>query len=649
AATPTLSETHYTQAYADLTLALKDPAGATVATVRTATGTATLPDTQLSAAGNYTAVITNNSTDVNVPSYTLTLTVPRRRPGSINLQLKNGSGTVVATAPAAKPAVLTATVVPGSYSIVATPTSGSGTATLDATYPSNGQPVTISYDANDHATVIDDGATRTEETLSPSGRVLRRVVKALPAGTVTQDVLYGYDGPGDSPAYERANTAPPAVHHTDDWTGVDSGGWNAVKWVTTTNDGAKTADIQTNQGRLQVTTAAARATAQMAAVADSEVNFSYEFSDRNAGSALRITLRGSPAAGADELPSGYRLEIASDSTTVKLQRVVAGAATLIGSFAYSVSTNPQNVRFRVQGSSIQAKIWPAGTPEPTDWFVSATDATITGGGVAQIAHNYTSGAARSVKLDNLNVLATTPVQATTTNVAGPEGLLLIDNDGTPTYPLANGHGDIIGTTNAAGAFTATPVTDEFGQGQAPANRLGWLGTQQRYTTHPGTGIIRMGVRLYDPSLGRFHQADPIEGGSANDYEYVLGDCVNNVDLDGTRADRISTPTPFMADFPAGPCDNKMRPLKSRYKFKKPVLVKRTYEYDFDLSSGEEVNVKTRYRDLGYAGAYTITTCERGGLMRRHYYDRPVHRYYDVYSAFFQTVVWAVPGKWRSGH
>ena len=40
------------------------------------------------------------------------------------------------------------------------------------------------------------------------------------------------------------------------------------------------------------------------------------------------------------------------------------------------------------------------------------------------------------------------------------------------------------------------------------------------------------VRLYDPALGRFLQVDPVEGGSCNDYDYVCGDPINNLDLDG---------------------------------------------------------------------------------------------------------------------
>ncbi|MDQ1492300.1 MAG: hypothetical protein QOJ23_4814 [Actinomycetota bacterium] len=67
--------------------------------------------------------------------------------------------------------------------------------------------VNYGYDANDHATVIDDGATKTTETLSPPSRVLRRVVTPSAGGAATEDLNYGYDGPGDSPAYQINNLA----------------------------------------------------------------------------------------------------------------------------------------------------------------------------------------------------------------------------------------------------------------------------------------------------------------------------------------------------------------------------------------------------------------------------------------------------------
>jgi YD repeat-containing protein len=66
-----------------------------------------------------------------------------------------------------------------------------------------GGSVTISYDANDHATSINDGTTRVDETLDPGGRVLRRIVTSPPGGSVTEDTTFGYAGSGDSPAWAR--------------------------------------------------------------------------------------------------------------------------------------------------------------------------------------------------------------------------------------------------------------------------------------------------------------------------------------------------------------------------------------------------------------------------------------------------------------
>lgn len=125
-----------------------------------------------------------------------------------------------------------------------------------------------------------------------------------------------------------------------------------------------------------------------------------------------------------------------------------------------------------------------------------------------------------------------PLGPVTSYIAGPGGLLNIDTAGSASWPLVNGHGDIVGTTDALGLFTANPVTDEFGVGDPAPSRLGYLGGAQRFSTGGTLGLIRMGVRLYDAGLGRFLQVDPVEGGSANDYDYVMGDPINSLDLDG---------------------------------------------------------------------------------------------------------------------
>lgn len=85
--------------------------------------------------------------------------------------------------------------------------------------------------------------------------------------------------------------------------------------------------------------------------------------------------------------------------------------------------------------------------------------------------------------------------------------------------------------------TSQPPTafayDEYGtpEGDTNITRYGWLGGKER-SSETGTGATLMGVRLYDPTTGRFLSVDPVPGGSADAYEYCGGDPINRYDLDG---------------------------------------------------------------------------------------------------------------------
>lgn len=327
--TGTASFTQWNPAY--VTARLKNAAGAVVATTSTLSGTVAL-DYDAPGAGTYTFELVNGSSDTAVPSYTGTIARPQQRASTVGLVLKDAAGAVVATGTGTTPVSLSASVAAGRYTLESSALSGTGTATLTGSYPGRLLREVIGYDGNDHATSIDDGTNLTSETLNPDGRVVRRVVSDSVSGDVSEDVSYGYDGPGDSPAYVRA-----------------------------------------------------------------------------------------------------------------------------------------------------------------------ANGTVT------------------------------------TYLPGPDGLLAVYTGTVAAYPLANAHGDIAATTDAAGAVTALPATDEFGiTASAPAGRLGWLGAKERFATGGALKLIRMGVRLYDPALGRFLQVDPIEGASANAYDYVFGDPVNSFDLDGRR-------------------------------------------------------------------------------------------------------------------
>jgi RHS repeat-associated protein len=124
------------------------------------------------------------------------------------------------------------------------------------------------------------------------------------------------------------------------------------------------------------------------------------------------------------------------------------------------------------------------------------------------------------------------------SIAGIGGLGAIqDSSKGTTLQLTNLHGDVIATASTNSEATKLQATfefDEYGnpkQGAAP--RYGWVGGKQRRTELP-SGVIQMGVRSYVPAMGRFLSPDPVQGGSANAYEYASGDPVNNFDLTGEK-------------------------------------------------------------------------------------------------------------------
>ncbi|MGW1365295.1 DNRLRE domain-containing protein, partial [Streptomyces chartreusis] len=126
--------------------------------------------------------------------------------------------------------------------------------------------------------------------------------------------------------------------------------------------------------------------------------------------------------------------------------------------------------------------------------------------------------------------------ALTRNVQGINGDLdaITSASGGVVLQLTDIHGDTtVQLPLDTGQSPTALAFDEYGnrEGGAPSTRYGWLGSKQR-SSESVTGATLMGVRLYDPTTGRFLSTDPVLGGNANAYEYCNADPLNRYDLDG---------------------------------------------------------------------------------------------------------------------
>ena len=102
-------------------------------------------------------------------------------------------------------------------------------------------------------------------------------------------------------------------------------------------------------------------------------------------------------------------------------------------------------------------------------------------------------------------------------------------------------GDLAAKSTASGAYTPAPITDAFGDLVSGVRETcDWNGAWG-YRNEPFSGgLQKVGVRWYDPAVGRFLQMDPWLGSvyqplTLNGYGYCVNDPMHLVDPSGEAA------------------------------------------------------------------------------------------------------------------
>jgi len=115
----------------------------------------------------------------------------------------------------------------------------------------------------------------------------------------------------------------------------------------------------------------------------------------------------------------------------------------------------------------------------------------------------------------------------------------VSNAGTE-YKHWNLRGDLAATSSPTGAYAPAPLTDAFGDTIAGARpTYDWNGAWGYRNEALTGGLQKVGVRWYDPTVGRFLQQDPWLGDvyvpiTMNAFIYCANKPIQTVDISGLK-------------------------------------------------------------------------------------------------------------------
>ncbi|WP_442875926.1 PA14 domain-containing protein [Amycolatopsis sp. NBC_01488] len=389
-----------------------------------------------------------------------------------------------------------------------------GTATLaTTTYDSAGELASVTYANGMSLSSVGRNAAGQETSLtwkSADGATTVAQVARSRAGTVVDESLGGVDARPDGPnyVYDTAGRLAEAYvtghHYTYDFTSPTA--------ATCPTGSASNAGLNTNRVRLLDQTSAGTA----------ETGYCYDNADR----LLAV-------AGATTISA-----VSYDTHGNTTQLTTPSGTTSLG-----WDSDNRNLTVRVTGAA-SADV--AYVRDATNRIIRRNVAQ--GDTATDLLYSYL-GDGDSASL----TLATADKRLLSRTFSLPGGVVYTARyDGAAaTWDASSIRGDLVLTTDSSGhqvgalrTYTpyGEPLTtsgntdkDNVPDNQPGAMDYGWLGTHQRPYEHAGgLALVQMGARPYIPALGRFLSVDPVDGGSANDYDYVNADPINATDTDGMR-------------------------------------------------------------------------------------------------------------------
>jgi RHS repeat-associated protein len=419
---------------------------------------------------------------------------------------------------------------------------GETTSYTDAT----GNVSTMTYDLDGRLTSLNDGQGTTSYTYDGSGTGEHRgLITGEDVGVSGSPSTFGasYDADGNlgvetypngltaTRTFDNSGNATQLVYAKSGstWMTFTAGTGAQGRTVTQTSPQSNQAFSYDQDGRLttvQDTNASSCSTRVYAFDADSNRTSLKSYPAGTGGACSTTTTPATTATSYDQADrdtnTGYAYDDLGRTTTVPSADAqgIAGYAGLTGNLTVGYDSNDM-VASQTQGGTTLSF-----TLDPLQNRISTSS-----DGTTTTTNHYTDSG-------DSPAWSSTSGTAWTRNIGGPDDTLAAtaDQAGTVTLDLVDLRDDIVATSADSTTATGTSSYSESTEFGAPRSvgsaygTYGWLGAKQRSSADL-SGLILMGVRLYDPATGRFLSPDPIVGGNDNAYVYPLNP-IDSSDVNG---------------------------------------------------------------------------------------------------------------------